>query len=138
LYKIVDNIYKKVARPRLIQPTFIIDYPANMLPLAKKKEGSETTVDAFQLVARGVELVKAFSELNDPLDQRARFEAQEKFKESGEKDAQVLDEDFLEAMEHGIPPAGGVGIGIDRLVMLFTGATNIKEVILFPTLKPRQ
>lgn len=137
-YKILDNIYKKTTRPKLIQPTFIIDYPANYLPLAKKKEGSDDTVDAFQLVAGGVELVKAFSELNDPLDQRARFEAQEKFKAGGEADAQVLDEDFLEAMEHGIPPAGGVGIGIDRLAMLFTDATNIKEVILFPTLKPRE
>ncbi len=137
-YKVLDNIYKKTVRPKLVQPTFIIDYPANYLPLAKKKEGEIDTVDAFQLVIGGTELVKAFSELNDPIDQRARFEAQEKTKEAGEKDAQVLDEDFLEAMEHGIPPAGGVGIGIDRLAMLFTGATNIKEVILFPTLKPRE
>jgi lysyl-tRNA synthetase class 2 len=137
MYKIVDNIYKRTTRPKLIQPTFIIDYPANYLPLAKKIEGKDDVVDAFQLVIGGTELVKAFSELNDPLDQRARFEAQEKFKEGGEADAQVLDEDFLEAMEHGIPPAGGVGIGIDRLAMLLTGATNIKEVILFPTLKPR-
>lgn len=136
-YKLMDNIYKKTCRPKLIQPTFIVDYPANYLPLAKKKEGSEDIVDAFQLVIAGTELVKAFSELNDPLDQRARFEAQEKFKEEGEVDAQVLDEDFLEAMEHGIPPAGGVGIGIDRLTMLFTGVDNIKEVILFPTLRPK-
>jgi lysyl-tRNA synthetase class 2 len=136
-YKLMDNIYKKTCRPKLIQPTFIVDYPANYLPLAKKKEGSEDIVDAFQLVIGGTELVKAFSELNDPLDQRARFEAQEKFKEEGEADAQVLDEDFLEAMEHGIPPAGGVGIGIDRLAMLLTDTDNIKEVILFPTLRPK-
>ena len=134
-YKILDNIYKKSVRPKLIQPTFIIDYPQDYLPLAKKKQGSEGVVEAFQLVIAGTELVKAFSELNDPLDQRARFENQEKIKEGGEKDAQVLDEDFLEAMEHGIPPAGGVGIGIDRLCMLLTGAENIKEVILFPTLR---
>jgi lysyl-tRNA synthetase class 2 len=136
-YKVMDNIYKKVIRPKLIQPTFIVDYPADYLPLAKKKEGAEGIVDAFQLVIGGTELVKAFSELNDPLDQRARFEAQEKFKEEGDKEAQVLDEDFIEAMEYGIPPAGGVGIGIDRLVMLLTNVKNIKEVILFPTLKPK-
>jgi lysyl-tRNA synthetase class 2 len=135
--KILDTIFKKF-RPQLIQPLFLIDYPVDMLPLTKRKEGEENIVDAFQMYAGGIELVKAFSELNDPLDQRARFEAQEKFKEGGEADAQVLDEDFLEAMEHGIPPAGGVGIGIDRLCMLFTNTTNIKEVILFPTLKPRE
>jgi len=137
LDKILDNIYKKTCRPKLIQPTFIIDYPVNYLPLAKKKEGDETVVDAFQLVIGGTELVKAFSELNDPLDQRARFENQEKKKTEGDAEAQPLDEDFLEAMEYGIPPAGGVGIGIDRLVMLFTNMKNIKEVILFPTLKPK-
>jgi hypothetical protein len=134
--KILDSIFKKI-RPKLIQPTFLVDYPVDMLPLTKRKEDDPSLVDAFQMYAGGIELVKAFSELNDPLDQRARFEKQEEFKEEGEADAQVLDEDFLEAMEHGIPPAGGVGIGIDRLTMLFTGATNIKEVILFPTLKPR-
>lgn len=138
LDKILDNIYKKTCRPKLIQPTFIIDYPVNYLPLAKKKEGDETVVDAFQLVIGGTELVKAFSELNDPLDQRARFENQEKKKTDGDAEAQPLDEDFLEAMEYGIPPAGGVGIGIDRLVMLFTNVKNIKEVILFPTLKPKK
>jgi lysyl-tRNA synthetase class 2 len=136
-YKIMDNIYKKTCRPKLVQPTFIVDYPANYLPLAKKKEDGKDIVDAFQLVVGGTEIVKAFSELNDPIDQRARFEAQEKFKEGGEKDAQVLDEDFIESMEYGIPPAGGVGIGIDRLAMLLTNVSNIKEVILFPTLKPR-
>lgn len=137
LDKILDNIYKKTCRPKLIQPTFIIDYPATYLPLAKKKVGDETLVDAFQLVIGGTELVKAFSELNDPLDQRARFENQEKKKQGGDAEAQPLDEDFIEAMEYGIPPAGGVGIGIDRLTMLFTNMKNIKEVILFPTLKPR-
>ncbi|MDB5266263.1 MAG: lysyl-tRNA synthetase [Parcubacteria group bacterium] len=136
-YKVMDNIYKKACRPKLIQPTFIIDYPQDYLPLAKKKAGEEGIVEAFQLVIGGTELVKAFSELNDPIDQRSRFEAQEKFKEEGEKDAQILDEDFIEAMEHGIPPAGGVGIGIDRLAMLFTNTHNIKEVILFPTLRPK-
>lgn len=134
--KVLDAIFKKV-RPAIIQPTFLVDYPIDMLPLTKKKEDNPKLVDAFQLYAGGVELVKAFSELNNPIDQRERFEVQEKNKEEGDKEAQVLDEDFLEAMEYGIPPAGGVGIGIDRLVMLLTGVKNIKEVILFPTLKPK-
>jgi lysyl-tRNA synthetase class 2 len=135
--KILDSIYKKICRPKLIQPTFIVDYPANYLPLAKRKEGTPELVDAFQLVVGGVEVVKAFSELNDPLDQRARFEAQEAQREAGDAEAQRIDEDFIEALEYGMPPAGGVGIGIDRLAMLFTDTHNIKEVIFFPTLKPR-
>ncbi len=137
LEKVLDSIYKKVIRPKLIQPTFIVDYPVNYLPLAKKKEANPNVVDAFQLIMGGVELVKAFSELNDPLDQRERFENQEKKRDGGEADAQRIDEDFIEAMEYGIPPAGGVGIGIDRLTMLLTNTKNIKEVILFPTLKPK-
>ncbi len=135
--KVLDSIYKKAVRPKLIQPTFIIDYPANYLPLAKKKANDSDIVDAFQLVMGGVELVKAFSELNDPIDQRERFENQEKKLGAGEADAQRIDEDFIEAMEYGIPPAGGVGIGIDRLTMLLTNTSNIKEVILFPTLRPK-
>lgn len=135
--KIMDNIYKKSCRPRLVQPTFIIDFPVNYLPLAKKKEGSETLVDAFQLVVGGMEIVKAFSELNDPIDQRARFGNQEKNRALGDTEAQPNDESFIEALEHGMPPAGGVGIGIDRLVMLLTDTKNIREVIFFPTLRPR-
>lgn len=135
--KLIDAIFKKTVRPNLIQPTFLVDYPVDYLPLTKRKEDDPRLVDAFQFYAGGMELVKAFSELNDPLDQRERFTDQEKVMEAGEKDAQRLDEDFLEAMEHGIPPAGGVGIGIDRLVMLLTNTDNIKEVILFPTLRPK-
>ncbi|MES2315697.1 MAG: lysine--tRNA ligase [Patescibacteria group bacterium] len=135
--KMLDGIYKKLCRPKLVQPTFIIDYPVEYLPLAKKKIDNPKFVGAFQLVIGGVELVKAFSELNDPLDQRARFEEQEKNKKGGEADAQRLDEDFIESMEYGMPPAGGVGIGIDRLVMFLTDTQNIKEVIFFPTMKPR-
>ncbi len=132
--KILDAIFKKVVRPNLIQPTFVVDYPAEMLPLAKNK--TENSVDAFQLYAGGVELAKAFSELNDPLAQREKFLAQEERGKKGESEVQHLDEDFLEAMEHGMPPAGGVGIGIDRLMMLLTDSKNIREVILFPTLRP--
>lgn len=135
--KIMDNIYKKLCRPKLVQPTFIIDYPEHYLPLAKRKQGSPWLVDAFQLVAGGIELAKAFSELNDPIDQRGRFKKQEEDRKAGDQEAQTGDEAFLEAMEYGMPPSGGVGIGIDRLVMLLTDTKNIREVILFPTLRPK-
>jgi lysyl-tRNA synthetase class 2 len=135
--KALDRIYKQVCRPKLVQPTFIIDYPKNYLPLAKNKEDNSDLVDAFQLVAGGVELVKAFSELNDPQEQQARFKQQEVNKQAGDVEAQTMDEDFIEALEYGMPPAGGVGIGIDRLAMLLTDTHNIRDIILFPTLKPR-
>ncbi len=135
--KALDRIYSKVCKPKLIQPTFVIDYPADYLPLAKKKEGSDDLVDAFQLVIAGVELVKGFSELNDPIDQRERFERQDEAKKAGDKEAQTSDEDYLEALEYGLPPAGGVGIGLDRLAMILTDTQNIREVIYFPTLRPR-
>src|SRR3989304_2904023 len=134
---ILDNIYKKSCRPKIIQPTFVIDYPADQLPLAKRKENNQNIVDAFQLIIGGVELVKAFSELNDPIDQRERFMTQEKVRQEGEKEAQRLDEEFLEALEYGMPPAGGVGIGIDRVTMLLTNTHNIREVIFFPTLRTK-
>lgn len=136
--KMLDKIYKKTCRPKIIQPTFIVDYPTSMLPLAKQKSDNESLVDAFQLVVNGVELVKAFSELNDPIDQMERFKQQEKERAGGDDEAQQKDEDFLEAMEYGLPPAGGVGIGIDRLMMLLTNTQNIREVIYFPTLRPRE
>ena len=135
--KILDLIYKKVCRPKLTQPTFVVDYPKAYLPLAKAKSDNPDLADAFQLVIGGLELVKAFSELNDPVEQEARFEAEEKSKQAGETETQPLDREYVEAMEHGLPPAGGVGIGIDRLAMLFTDTVNIREVIFFPTLKPK-
>lgn len=136
--KILDSIYKKTCRPKLIQPTFIVDYPSNMIPLAKRKENENDTVDAFQLVAGGMELVKAFSELNDPIDQEERFIRQEKDRAAGDKEAQTTDRSFIEALEHGMPPAGGVGFSIDRTTMLLGNVKNIREVILFPTLKPKK
>lgn len=135
--KIMDNMFKKLVRPKLIQPTFVIDYPVDYLPLAKRKEIGSLTVDAFQLYAGGIELVKAFSELNDPIDQAGRFAQQDKAKASGDTEAQTSDKEFIEAMEHGMPPAGGVGIGLDRLAMFFTDTQNIRDVILFPTLRPK-
>ena len=137
LEKLMDAIYKKAARPKLIQPTIITDYPKNYIPLAKKKEGDESLVDAFQVVVGGYEIVKAFSELNDPVDQRERFSVQEKNKKAGDREAQPSDEAFLEALEYGMPPAGGLAISIDRLTMLLSDVKNIREVIFFPTLRPK-
>lgn len=135
--KIMDNIYKKMCRPKLIQPTFIVDYPAGASPLAKRKEENRELIDRFQLVVGGYELINAFSELNDPIDQKERFKEQDKAKEKGDKEVSPSDEEYLEAMEYGMPPAAGLGMGIDRLVMILTGVHNIKEVILFPTMKPK-
>ncbi len=137
LEKILDNIYKKVARPKLIQPTFIIDYPVSFNPFAKRKADDETLIDRFQLVIGGAELVNAFSELNNPLDQKERYLDQDKKGDKGEQEISPSDKEYLEAMEYGMPPNGGIGIGIDRLVMILTNTKNIKEVILFPTLKPK-
>jgi len=136
-HKILDNIYKKTCRPKLIQPTFIIDYPTIFSPLAKHKEGTTEFIDRFQLVVGGYELVNAFSELNDPLEQRSRFELQEKNRSAGDAEAQPHDEEYIEAMEYGMPPAGGVGMSIDRLCMILTDTKNIREVILFPTMRPK-
>ncbi|HEY4476516.1 MAG TPA: lysine--tRNA ligase [Candidatus Paceibacterota bacterium] len=134
---VMDYIYKKVCRPKIFQPTFVIDYPKNALPLAKSHNDNPTLVDAFQLVIGGLEIAKAFSELNDPLEQAERFVAQKVAQTAGDKEVQAKDQDFLDALEYGMPPAGGIGIGVDRLVMLLTGVTNIREVIYFPTLRPK-
>lgn len=137
LEKILDSIYKKVARHKLIQPTFIVDYPVAMNPFAKRKEDDSSLIDRFQLVVGGMELVNAFSELNNPIDQKERYKAEDKKKEGGEHDISPSDLEYLESMEYGMPPNGGIGIGIDRLAMLLTDVKNIREVILFPTLRPR-
>ncbi len=135
--KIMDNIFKKLCRPKMIQPTFVIDYPISTSPLAKRKEGNNKLIDRLQLVIGGLEIVNGFSELNDPLEQRERFKEQDKAKEEGEKEVSPSDEDYVEAMEYGMPPAVGLGIGVDRLIMLLTDTQNIREVILFPTLRPK-
>ena|SRR3989344_4980352 len=138
LDKILDNIYKKTARHKLIQPTFIIDYPVAMNPFAKRKEDDPSLIDRFQLVVGGMELVNAFSELNNPIDQIERYLEQDKKGAMGEGEVSPSDQEYLESMEYGMPPNGGIGIGIDRLAMLLTDTRNIKEVILFPTLKPKE
>lgn len=135
--KIADEIFKKIARPKLIQPVFVINHPLDISPLAKKRAENPAEVRRFQLIAGGMELANAFSELNDPLDQRSRFEEQESMRGSGEEEAHRIDEDYIEAMEYGMPPAAGLGVGIDRLAMLLTNVKNVREVVLFPTLKPK-
>jgi lysyl-tRNA synthetase class 2 len=135
--KIMDNLFKKLVRPKIVNPTFVINHPIELSPLAKKMPGSDKYVERFQLlVAGGTELTNAFSELNDPIDQRARFEEQEKLREAGDVEAQHLDEDFIEALSVGMPPTAGFGMGIDRLAALLTNSHNIKEVIVFPTMRP--
>ncbi|HEQ99542.1 MAG TPA: lysine--tRNA ligase [candidate division Zixibacteria bacterium] len=134
--KILDDIFTEKVQPNLIQPTFITDHPLEMSPLAKVHRENPKLTERFELYIAGSEVCNAFSELNDPDDQRERFRMQQKFSKLGDEEAQQLDEDFLKAMEYGMPPTGGLGIGVDRLFMILTGKTNIREVILFPQLKP--
>ncbi|MBI3991133.1 MAG: lysine--tRNA ligase [Candidatus Omnitrophica bacterium] len=133
---ILDELLKKAVSPQLDRPTFIYDYPVELSPLARRKSGDGNLVERFQPFICGLEVGNAFSELNDPLEQRERFLQQMNERQRGDEEAHRLDEDFLRALEYGMPPAGGLGIGIDRLVMLFSNNTSIREVILFPVLKP--
>lgn len=135
---IIDGIFSEQVEPHLIQPTFITDYPLEMSPLAKRHRSEQGLVERFEVICNGQELCNAFSELNDPLDQRARFEEQMRRRAKGEEEIQPLDEDFLRALEYGMPPTAGLGVGIDRLTMLLTGKDSIRDVIFFPQMKPEK
>ncbi len=135
---ILNSIFENTVEPRLIQPTFIVDYPTEVSPLAKRKQADPALTDRFELYIAGLEVANAFSELNDPFDQRGRFEQQVAQREAGDEEAQHLDEDYIRALEYGLPPTAGEGIGIDRVVMLLTNQASIRDVILFPQLRPEK
>lgn len=134
--KLIDEIFGEKAENHYIQPTFIIDYPIEMSPLTKRHRDNPELTERFELMVNGKELANAYSELNDPIDQRYRFEEQLRLSEKGDDEAMFIDQDFLRALEYGMPPTSGMGIGMDRLTMLLTGQTSIQEVLLFPTMRP--
>ena len=136
--KLIDEIFGEKCEPQLIQPTFITDYPIEMSPLAKKHRTHKGLVERFEAICNGKEICNAFSELNDPLDQRVRFEEQLELAKRGDQEAMVLDEDFLRAIEYGMPPTAGLGIGIDRLSMIMTNSNSIQDVLFFPQMKPEK
>tara|TARA_B100000963_G_scaffold7215_1_gene5700 strand:+ start:52410 stop:53921 length:1512 start_codon:yes stop_codon:yes gene_type:complete len=136
--KLIDEIFGQKCEGKLIQPTFITDYPLEMSPLAKKHRKHKGLVERFEAVCNGKEICNAFSELNDPIDQRARFEQQLELEKRGDKEAMLLDEDFIRSLEYGMPPTAGLGIGIDRLAMIMTNSKSIQDVLFFPQMKPEK
>jgi lysyl-tRNA synthetase class 2 len=135
---LVDMLYKKTVRPGLIQPCFLVGHPVELVPLARRSDEDPTRLDMFQVVANSWELVKAYSELVDPVDQRERLEEQAQMRSEGDEETMMLEEDFLEAMEHGMPPMSGLGLGIDRFTALITDAQTLRDVVYFPQLRSHE
>ena len=136
--KLLDEIFGEKCEGNFIQPTFITDYPVEMSPLCKKHRENPELTERFELMINGKEVANAYSELNDPIDQRERFEEQMKLSEKGDDEAMFIDQDFLRALEYGMPPTSGMGIGIDRLVMLLTNQSSIQDVLFFPQMRPER
>lgn len=135
--KLLDSIFGKTVQPKIVNPTFVVDYPKEISPLAKEKRGDPDLVERFEPIICGIEIGNAFSELTDPLEQRLRFEEQQRMRMEGDREAQELDEEFLTALEYGMPPTGGLGLGIDRLTMIICNRRSIRDVIMFPQLRPQ-
>jgi lysyl-tRNA synthetase class 2 len=136
--KLIDELFSERCEKHYIQPTFITDYPVEMSPLTKKHRSKPGLVERFELIVNGKEIANAYSELNDPIEQRERFEEQVKLKERGDDEAMFIDYDFLRALEYGMPPTSGIGIGIDRLCMLLTNQASIQDVLFFPQMRPEK
>ncbi len=136
--RLIDVLYKKLVRPKLIQPSFLVNHPVDISPLAKRKDDDKSKTQRFQVLIAGMEIGNGFSELNDPIDQKERFALQEKLRKAGDKEAQMMDTDFVRALEYGMPPTAGFGVGIDRFFMVLSNQKSIRDVVFFPMMRPKK